>query len=468
MHTSGYTDVADLYSEQVTQKGAAFFYKYDNEWRPVTETKIAVAYKDGATIAHKTIKVFSTHHGPIMAQRDGKWISVRANNRSMKGLIQSWRRTKADGFEAFKKNMELLANCSNNTVFADDKGNIAYWHGNFIPRRDTSFNWTQPVDGTTHATEWKGLHTVDEGIHVYNPSSGWIQNCNSTPFTASGSSSPMRGHYPSYMSVDQENFRGLNAVRLLSAESAYTIDKMIATGYDNYLTAFKELIPALINAFDKMPSDTMAQLLKEPIAELRKWDLRCNASSIATTLAIEWGQRIQPGILHTVGGDDEWGFVEKAHTYAQNATLVELTGALATVIKDLDKRFGTWRVQWGDINRYQRLTDDLQQKYDDNRTSRPDGMVASTWGCLPSFVSQQYPGTMKRYGYNGNSFVCVVEFGKRIKAKSLLTGGESSDPASKHFADQAEMYTTGKFKDVLFYREDIMKESEKSYHPGIK
>ena len=95
-----------------------------------------------------------------------------------------------------------------------------------------------------------------------------------------------------------------------------------------------------------------------------------------------------------------------------------------------------------------------------------DGFAAATWGCLPSFVSKSFNGNNKRYGYNGNSFICAIEFGKKIKAKSLLAGGESGDSKSKHFGDQALLYTKGAFKDVLFYKEDVVKHAERTYHPG--
>jgi acyl-homoserine lactone acylase PvdQ len=387
-----------------------------------------------------------------MARRNGKWISVKAVNRSMNALIQSWQRTKTNGLEAFKKNMELLSNASNNTVYADDKGNIAYWHGNFIPKRDTAFDWDKPVDGSTSATEWKGLHALEETIHLYNPSSGWIQNCNSTPFTAAGASSPVKRNYPAYMATEPDNFRGINAVRLLSREPAYTIDKLIATGYDTYLTAFEELIPAFTS------SDS---LLTQPLQLLHNWDLRASASSIATTLAIEWITRLMTFINREPGPD----LIARVRSYARGHAIEKET-ALKAVMDDLTVKFGTWRVAWGDINRYQRLTGQLQERYDDSAPSLPCGMAASTWGCLPSFVSRYMNGSQKRYGYNGNSFVCAVEFGPRVKAKSLLAGGNSSDPSSPHFGDQAKMYTEGIFKDVLFYKEDVLNHATRSYHPG--
>jgi acyl-homoserine-lactone acylase len=468
MHTSGYSDVADMYEEQVVKKGNALFYKYNNALRPVKRQVVTLRYRDGNTIKTRSITTYATHHGPIMASYSGKWISVKANNRSMNSLIQSWQRTKANGFEAFKKNMELLSNCSNNTVFADDQGNIAYWHGNFIPRRDRKYNWMEPVDGSITATEWKGLHRLDETIHLYNPASGWIQNCNSTPFTASGSSSPKKEQYPLYMATEPDNFRGINAARLLSKDAAFTLDKIIATGYNTYLTSFEELVPAFVKGFENniAKTDSLYTQLAEPVQTLKNWDLHASESSVATTLAIEWVQRLMPIMNRIYMDNPDVGFVHKMHAFAANAPVKILAETLLTVVHELNRKFGNWRVAWGSLNRYQRLTGQLNEIFDDTKPSLPVGMVASTWGCLPSFVSNYRNGSQKRYGYNGNSFVCAVEFGKKIKAKSLLTGGNSGNPSSAHFSDQAEMYTKGKFKEVLFYKEEVLQHAERTYHPG--
>lgn len=462
MHTSGYSDVADLYAEQVTRKNGQLYYQFNNALQSVKQQAITIKYKEGTILKSKTINTFVTLHGPVMGQRDDKWLSVKAQNRSMSSLIQSWNRTKADGFESFKKNMELLSNASNNTVFADDKSNIAYWHGNFIPKRDTSFNWNKPVDGTISATDWKGLHTLEETIHLYNPASGWIQNCNSTPFTSSGASSPVKTNYPAYMATEGENFRGITAARLLSKANHFTIDSMIAMAYNPYLSVFDELAPALTKAFATINrEDTLYSKLATPIAVIAGWNKQARDTSIATTLAIEWAQKLQP-VINQVPGTD---FVNKVHVYAQTASASEVIHIFNNAVNDLIRRFGSWQITWGAINRYQRLTGNLQETYDDAKPSLPVGMAASVWGCIPSFVSRYAEGAQKRYGYNGNSFICAVEFGKTVKAKSLLAGGESGNPNSPHFNDQAEMYTKGIFKDVLFYKEDVLKHAEKTYHP---
>lgn len=468
MHTSCNVDVADMYAEKVVKKGNTFFYEYEQKLKPVTEKQITIKYLDGTALKSKTFTTYYTHHGPIMAKRDGKWVSLRSFNRSLTSLIQSWQRTKTKGFDDYKKVMDLKANTSNSTVFADSKGNIAYWHGNYVPVRDKSMNWSKVMDGTVAATEWKGLHSVDETVHLYNPVNGWLQNCNSTPYTAAGENSPKKSDYPAYMAPDGENFRGVNAVRVLSAGSGYTIDKVIEVGYDTYLSAFEVLIPALVKAFDQSikPTDSLYAQLVAPMDILRKWDYHTSEQSIAATLAIEWAQKLTPTIMRLYINEGEADQVQNTKRFAASATPSQLITPFVTTLGELKTRFGKWNMPWGEINRFQRLTGDIQSKYDDNQPSIPVGFASAMWGMLPSYNSRPYAGTQKRYGVSGNSFICAIEFGPRIKAKSLLAGGESGDPASKHFNDQSEMYAKGKFKEVLFYKEDVLKNAERTYHPG--
>ena len=464
MHTSSSADISDAYIEKLTKKDGKWFYEYEGKLKPVTTKPISIKYKNGNSLETKIFKALFTHHGPIMTKKDGAYLSLRHNNRDMTGFMQSWLRTKANSFAAFKKTMDMGANPSNNTVYADAEGNIAYWHGNFLPKRDSKYDWSKPVDGTISATEWKGYHPVNESVHIYNPENGWLQNCNSTPFTVAGKFSPKKSDYVNYLAPDGENYRGVNANRVLDLEKNYTIEKVIKAGYDKRLAAFEDLIPALVIAFDKSVAhdDTMFAYLAGPIAVLKKWDFNVAENSIATTLAIEWGQRLQQQVNKSVGEDG----VEKTRNFAKTGDQKMMLQTLLTTINDLQTRYGKWQIPWGEINRFQRLSSDIENKFDDSKPSIPVGFASSQWGMLPSYSSRTFPATKKRYGVNGNSFICAVEFGKRIKAKSLLAGGESGDVNSKHFNDQALMYTKGQFKDVLFYKEDVMKHAEKTYRPG--
>ena len=468
MHTSANVDVADMYAEKMTGSGSNMTYLYENTQRPVKQKQISIKVKQGDQLVTKTFTTYATHHGPVMAKRNGQYISVRSSNRMMNGLIQSWQRTKAKGLEDYKNVMVLRGNTSNSTVFADNKGNIAYWHGNYVPKRDTKFNWSKVVDGTTGATEWQGLHDATETVQVINPSTGWIQNCNSTPYTVSGEASPKKKDYPAYMAPDGENFRGINAVKVLKREHKFTIDKTIAAGYDRYLFAFEVLVPALIKSFEAniKPSDSLYRSLAAPVAVLKNWDYYSSNHSIATTLAVEWAQRLNASIRNIYIEDGEDDQVTATKRFAATATPDQLLKPLHETVNQLKQEFGTWEIPWGDINRFQRISNDLVQKHDDSKISYPVPFASALWGMLPSYTSRTFEGTKKRYGFHGNSFVCAVEFGEKIKAKSLLAGGNSGDPNSKHFTDQLEMYTKGEFKDVRFYKEDVLKHAERTYHPG--
>ncbi len=443
MHTSSRADAIDYYYETIVKKEGKLFYKFGENLRPLGERLISLSYKSGDTMASKDFKVFYTHNGPVIRDENGKWVSIRLMIEHEKALTQSYLRTKAQGHEDFKKTMDLNTNSSNNTVYADAEGNIAYYHGNFIPVRNPEFNWAGILDGSNPETDWKGLHPVDEMIFILNPENGWIQNCNSTPFTACGDNSPNKEDYPSYMAPDRENARGLHAVRVLEGQSKFTIDKLIATAYDSYLIYFEPLIPKLIEAQSSAPSNIKSGLV-EAVELLKNWDLRYSLNSTATSLAIYWGIE-----LNRSRNPDE-----------------QMLMALRRAIHKLEIDFGSWKTPWGEINRYQRVNGNIRQPFDDSKPSLPVDFASSRWGSLASFGARTYPGTKKMYGTSGNSFVAVVEFGEKVKAKSILAGGISGDPNSPHFDDQALMYTKGEFKDVLFYKEDVESHAETTYHPG--
>lgn len=464
MHTSGGGDVIDEYLENVVEKGGKYFYQYGSEQRPVQARQITLPYRTpSGAMANKTVTAYFTHHGPIVREEGGKWVAVKMMDEPLKALTQSYTRTKARDYDAFYKAMELRTNSSNNTVYADAKGNIAYFHGNFIPKRDPRFDWSKPVDGSTPATEWQGLHAIKETITLFNPASGYISNTNNWPFSASGASSPKRQDWPDYMWSLPENARGRHAERVLKDAKDFTLDSLIAAAYDSHLTAFEPLVPQLLKDYDALAAnDPRKALLSAQVASLRGWDLRFGVDSKPTSLAIYWGQDMvaQHAPRARAEGTPTVDFI----THKLNAD--ERLASLQRASDKLTADFGTWQTPWGEINRFQRISGDVDQQYDDSKPSWPVGFASANWGSLASFGMVAKQKTRRIYGDRGNSFVAVVEFGPRVRAKSILAGGNSNNPASKHFADQAEMYSRGEFKDVLFYKEDIEKHLERKYHPG--
>lgn len=464
MHTSSGVDNIDEYLETVTKKGDLFYYKYVTDERPLTATRITVPYKTATGMAQKDFTVYRTHHGPIVREADGKWVSVRLMQDPLKALTQSYTRTKAKNYKAFRETMELHTNSSNNTIYADADGTIAYFHSNFIPKRDTRFDWTKPVDGSDPATEWKGVLSIDETPGLLNPANGWLYNTNNWPWSAAGPNSPKRSDYPAYVDRgSEESPRGRHAIRVLENRKDFTLESLIAAAYDSYLPAFQNQIPALLEAWDRTPAaNPLKAKLSEQIALLRAWDFRWSATSIPTSLAVYWGEEIG----RRVGGDARKAGASADNYVATKATAEQLLQALSAASDKLASDFGSWKTPWGDINRFQRLTGDIVQPFNDAGPSIPVGFTSSRWGSLASFGARTYKGTRKMYGTSGNSFVAVVEFGDRVRARAVTAGGESGDPRSPHFNDQATRYSTGDLRDVHFYRPQLEGHVERQYHPG--
>ncbi len=463
MHCSTGADAIDEYAETVVEKKNGIHYRYGGEERPLRTSRITVPYKTAAGMAQREFTVYRSHHGPIVREAGGKWIAVKLMEKPVKALMQSYLRTKATGYASFKKTMELHTNSSNNTVFADAGGNIAYFHANFIPKRDTSFDWTRPVDGSNPATEWKGLYSVDETVGLLNPTNGWIQNTNDWPYSAAGGNSPREKDYPSYMDRAGENPRGIHAQRLLANQTGFTLESLVATAFDTYLPAFDELLPPLFEAYDQTPpSNPLKAKLAEQVATLRSWDRRWSVGSIPTSLAVYWGDQLMRVVPAEPDSGQMWPYVYMAKETTPDQRLV----ALARASDKLTADFGSWKVPWGEINRFQRLTGDIVQQFSDSAPSIPVPFTSSRWGSLAAFGARSYNGSKRIYGTFGNTFVAVVEFGPRVRAKAITAGGESGDPGSPHFDDQAERYATGNLREVYFYPEDLKGHVVREYHPG--
>lgn len=465
MHTSTYADAIDQYEETIIKKGDRFYYQYGNEQRPVEEKRVSIPFRDGDAVKERQFTIYRTHHGPIVRAEGEKWISFRIMNRPLDALTQSFLRTKAKGYRSFRKTMKIRTNSSNNTVYADRQGNIAYWHGNFIPKRNPNYDYNGLIDGSNPDTDWGRLHKLKEMIHVRNPGSGWIQNCNSTPFTVAGDQgSPDPDDYAEYIAPDRENFRGINAVRVLSSNNTYDLDGLIQAANDPFLAAFEKPIPALLEAYDQV-ANLGYPPLDEAIKILKDWDLRYGESSVATSLAVYWGEDMLSLLREKVDSDVSRNLMTD-ELMIKHTSPEEKLAVLTHAINRLKNDFGNWKTPWGEINRYQRLTGDIQGRFDDDAPSIPVGFTSSRWGSLASYGARAYDNTKKRYGSGGNSFVAVVEFGDRLQARAVVSGGQSGDPDSPHFTDQAELFCKGQFRPVFFYRVDVERNQERTYIPG--
>ncbi|MFL6844594.1 MAG: penicillin acylase family protein [Allosphingosinicella sp.] len=462
MHTSSGVDSVDEFAETIEQKGGKLFYRYGNELRPVETKTVSVAYRaaDGS-MASRWFETYWTHHGPIVREAGGKWVAFAMMHRPIEALEQSYLRTKARDYASFVEVAQLKANSSNNTVFASADGEIAYLHPQFVPVRDDRFDYTRPVDGSDPRTDWRGLHDLADVPHLLNPANGWIQNTNNWPFSAAGPNSPKPGDYPRYIDMFGETPRGLQAVRLLSAKRQLSLEGLRALAYDDYQTAFARLVPGLVAAWDKAPaSNPLKHRLAPQIEALRGWDYRWGAASVPTTLAMFWGERLWAEVHED--GQKPMVSIDLIDALAPQHKLE----ALAAASDRIERDFGRWDTPWGEVNRFQRLTGDIDHPFSDSGPSIPVPFTAGRWGSLASFAAAPRKGSKRWYGTSGNSFVAAVEFGPRIRAIAVTAGGESGHPGSPHFNDEAGRYAAGDLREVYFYPDQLKGHTERVYRPG--
>jgi acyl-homoserine-lactone acylase len=465
MHTTSGVDNIDTFLETPVRDGASWSYRHGKQVIPMATRKITIQYRTPSGASSRTFTTYFTQHGPIVARQGDKWLSISLMWNPVRALTQSYTRTKAHNLAEFLKIMELHTNSSNNTVYADADGNIAYLHSNYIPRRDNSLDWTKPVDGSDPKTDYKGVLSLNETPNAINPKSGWVYNSNNWPWSAAGSDSPKRSDFPTYVERGKwEMPRGYHALKLLPGRSDFTMSSLNESGFDSWLPSFAMMLPQLFKAYDALPAtDERRTSLAKPIELLRAWDDRWSVQSTATSVAVFWGERALARVAGSaaalkLSGDD---YIAQGHA-EPSALLQSLTDAL----QKLERDFGSWQTAWGEINRFQRISPAIEPSFDDSKYSIPVPFTSARWGSLASFGAKAYPNTKRWYGTSGNSFIAVVEFGDSVRARAVTAGGESGHADSPHFNDQAAAFSMGALREVYFYRNAVDAHMERMYHPG--
>ena len=462
MHTSSGVDSVDEFLVTPERMGGRIAYRYGSGLRPMGVRPIALRYRtaDGR-LAERHFETFSTHRGPVVGDDTlGRWLVFAMMDRPVAALQQSFLRTKATSLAEFLKVAQLGANSSNATLFADRHGAIAYLHPQFVPVRSDKFDFTRPV-ALQPASDWRGVHPMSELPSVISPPNGWVQNTNNHPWTAAGEHSAKASRYPRYMDTFGENPRGVHALRLLTGSRDWTLDRLQAGAYDEAQPGFEQLVPPLIRAWDALPTgDPFKGRLKGAIAALRGWDSRWSAASVANTVANVWGDE-----LWKLTTSPEWDDSQPVYRRLERTTGRQKLEALAAAMTRLERDFGRWEVPWGEVNRFQRISRAIDHPFSDAAPSIPVPFSSGRWGSLASFGAAPKPGTKRWYGTGGNSFVAVVEFGPRVRARAVTAGGESGDPGSLHFNDQAPRYAAGALRDVYFYPDELEPHAKRVYRP---
>ncbi len=441
--TDNAADLADVYFETFDDPARPLAYKYGKDYRLATERTEEIKIKTATGIETRRFTMRKTHHGPILAARDGKLLAIRMAKFEADGWLREWYdMTRATSLTAMKRAMAPLNMLFGNVMYADRQGNTWYLYNGAVPRRDPRFDWTRPVDGSDPATEWQGYHTIDELPQLTNPKTGWMQNCNTTPFLLTSEGNPDPKQFPKYMVQEGDNPRGAISREILASKQKFTFDEWTRLAFDLKVYNAGKRLPALLAAIKAHPS---AQL-REVEVELARWDHKSTNDSVAMTLFSLWHDRVAR---------------DGAEAPAQKQV-----AALLEVVDELQRNFGTWKVAWGELSRLQRVDESKGEQFQDARPSIPVSGVNGNDGAVFTLYAAPMPGQKRRYGVAGGTYVSVVEFGPRVRALSIHTFGASGDPKNRHFMDQASMYARGEFKPAWLTLADIRANLESSYHPG--
>ena len=464
MHTSSGVDSVDEFAETVETRGRKRQYRYGQLWRDLATRPVTIRYRTASgKMAERKFTTYRSHHGPIVRTDGDKWIAFSMMHLPVQALQQSYLRTKATDLASFLDVARLRANSSNNTLFADNRGGIAYLHAQFVPRRSAEFDYTRPVDGSDPRTDWGSLHGIGELPNVINSPTGWVQNTNNWPYSAAGAFSPKPDKFPRYMDRFGENYRGLHAVKLLEHSKNWTLDGLQAAAFDSYQPGFAVLIPPLLGAYRGLAADDpRRERLAGPIELLSGWDYRWSAQSQAQSVAVFWADALLKILAAPASEPRNVMMMRLARDTSADDKLKALEEAIARLQRD----FGGWKMAWGEINRFQRISRAIDHPFSDTAPSIAIPFAYGNYGSLASSNAARRNGSKRWYGTSGNSFVAVVEFGPRVRAKAVSAGGESGDPSSPHFNDQASRYAAGDLRPVYFYPDEIQGHIERTYRPG--
>ena len=472
--TVNLVDVVDVFRLEVDDPESPRTYRHGERTRELEIWVDTVRVATDSGVEARPVTLRRSHHGPVRRGSDGDWYAVAMSNQDGPGAFeQFYRMARARDLDAFRAALSMRRLTYHNVIYADDAGNIFYTYNGAVPRRQEGIDHQAVLDGSDPDADWGDLLELDQLPWLLNPESGWLQNANSSPFWAtaeprdpdpSDRQAALVGESEWYaetvprIDLDGRNLlmdqagNGLRARRsrqLLSAADDVTLDELAGMAMDRRYLAADELLPPLFREWIRYREEgpSAAEGLRGAIKLLKLWDRRGSAGSVATTVFTIWVRQ-----MGAPPPEPEWPLVSR----------------LDAALDFLRSSNGTWRLAWGDLMRHQKPDDRAGETFADDRPSLPlAGANANLTGSIYMTSGIRPEGQERFYAHFGNTYVAVMEFTPEgPRAYTIVPYGQSEDPDSPHYFDQAPLFAQGEFKPSWFTLEQVRENLEEAYHPG--
>jgi acyl-homoserine lactone acylase PvdQ len=442
--TTGGPDCADVYEERIHPQDP-LRYEFDGAWHAVEVEQIALPVRaaDGSTRI-ETLRVERTRHGPIVARSDGRAFAVRTAYDREVGLVEQWldmarSRNLGEFLQAMRANQAL----PQNVLYADVHGNLYYLRAGRVPRRPLGFAWDRPVPGWTSATEWSGIHPLADLVQVLNPPGGMMQNCNVSPAAMFPGSPLTSDRYPAELYNDRgepSNSRGRRVLELLGARRPLALDDALRVAVDTRVEGVERWQAALRHALDKRQAPPAR--LAEAAELILGWDGFVEPDRRAAPLYRLW-------MRECLARDSGVGRarIERGEL-PENGEAAALVAALERAAEALLAARGRLDVAWGDLHRVRR----------GDRSWPVGGLRADGISTLRS-VRYGAPGADGVSDASGGQLCTTVVLLREgaVTSYSATPWGQSDDPASPHWADQAErLFSRGLLKPTWYGKDDLL------------
>jgi len=436
-HTDNTIDNSDTYELQLIEDG----YELDGKKKDFTifTKTLKIKQKDGS-LKEKEITILNTLHGPVVKKMDDKVLAIRlAGTDRANMFLQWWRMLNSKNFKEFESALEMAQIPFWNVMYADKYGDIFYLFNGLVPirKQDTWEYWNRIIPDGKSEDIWTEYHPYKDLPKLKNPDSGWLQNANDPPWTSTIPIELYPKDYPGYMAPKRMDFRPQRSARMIIEDNSITFDELVDFKLSTRVEFADRILDDLFKAIDVFGS----KKAKEGKAVLERWDRNAEVDSKGMVLFFTWASKFSVSNNSTYTTD--WDINNPINTPDGLADPKRAAMLFEDTVKEIEKKFGKLDVPWGEYYRINYNGVNLPANGTDGRL----GVFRVAWPAR-SDKKNMYVG-------GGDSWVAVIEFGKKIRAKALLSYGNSTEKDSPYNGDQLELFSKKELRDVWLYEDDI-------------